>query len=277
MISKTNIFFSERAVYLSSMLLTCGHELISNTDYRWDGLKRGDKEFCFWQYTLKGRGELKFKDEIYSVKPGDAMLLTVPEDHCYYFPQDSNEWEFIFVTIYGRETMRIFRQLQKQTGVIAKFDKKSLPVQKAFDICHKSERNEIDNQYIASALSYDFLMSLVAYMRPAGQGEKGPPEFINKVNEYCLKNVDKAVCVNDMAKCAGYSRYHFTRLFKEYTGSSPQYFMNELRIRMAVRLLQTEQLSVKEIAQRCGFEDVSYFCKIFRKFQKVSPNEFRGI
>jgi AraC-like DNA-binding protein len=79
-----------------------------------------------------------------------------------------------------------------------------------------------------------------------------------------------------MAKCAGYSRYHFTRLFKQYMGNSPQYFMNELRIRMAVRFLQTEQLSIKEIAQRCGFDDVSYFCKIFRKFQKVSPNEFRG-
>jgi len=274
---KSNIFFSDRSVHLSSMLLTCGHELITSCDYRWDGLRRGDKEFCFWQYTLKGRGELKFKDKVYAVKPGEAMLLTVPEDHYYYFPEDSDSWEFVFITIYGRETMRLFRQLRKQTGVIAKFDKDSVPVQKAFSICQKSEKNEIDNQYAASALAYDFLMSLIDYVRPAGQGESGPPKFINRVHEYCLVNIDKPVSVNDMAKCAGYSRYHFTRLFKEHMGSSPQYFMNELRIRMAVRLLQTEQLSVKEIAQRCGFEDVSYFCKIFRKFQKVSPNEFRGM
>ncbi len=274
---KANIFFPERAVHLSSMLLNCGHELITSTDYRWDGHTRGDKEFCFWQYTLKGHGELKFKDKIYSVNPGDAMLLTVPEDHCYYFPQNSDSWEFIFVTIYGRETMRLFRQLQKQAGVIARFDIDSLPVQKAFSIINKSEKNEIENQYTASSLSYDFLMTLIDYARPAEQGESGPPEFIRRVNDYCLKNINRSASVNDMAKCAGYSRYHFTRLFKKYTGSSPQYFMNELRIRMAVRLLQTEQLSIKEIAQRCGFEDVSYFCKIFRKFQKVSPNEFRGI
>ncbi len=274
---KSNIFFPDRVVHLSSMLLSCGHQVITSCDYRWDGLKRGDKEFCFWQYTLKGRGELKFKDKIYSVNPGEAMLLIVPEEHCYYFPQNSDSWEFIFVTIYGRETMRIFRQIQKQVGVIARFDIDSPPVQKAFSICQKSENNEIDNQYIASALCYDFLMSLVDYVRPAGQGDNRPPEFINRVNDYCLRNIDKAVIVNDMAKCAGYSRYHFTRLFKEYTGSSPQYFMNQLRIRMAVRLLQTERLSVKEIAQRCGFEDASYFCKIFRKFQKVSPNEFRGM
>ena len=274
---KSNIFFSDRAVHLSSMLLTCGHELITSCDYRWNGLRRGDKEFCFWQYTLKGRGELKYKDKIYTVTPGEAMLLTVPEDHYYYFPEDSDCWEFIFITLYGRETMRLFRQLRKQTGVIAKFGKNSQLVQKAFSICKKIEQNKIENQYIASALAYDFLMSMMDYVRPMGQGKREFPEFISRVHNYCLKNIDKPVSVNDMAKCAGYSRYHFTRLFKEHTGTGPQYFMNELRIRMAVQLLQTERLSVKEIAQRCGFEDVSYFCKIFRKFQKVSPNEFRGM
>ncbi len=274
---KANIFFPDRAVHLSAMLLGCGYQLITSRDYRWDGLKRGDKEFCFWQYTLSGRGELRIADKIYSVNPGAAMLLTIPEDHCYYFPDNSDSWEFIFITIHGREAMRLFRQLRRQAGVIVEFDKDSPPVQKAFSICRKSEKNEIDNQYTASALVYDFLMSLIDYIRPAEPGESGPPEFINRVYDYCLKHVDKQVNVNDMAKCAGYSRYHFTRLFKQYMGSSPQYFMNELRIRMAVRLLQTEQLRIKEIAQRCGFEDVSYFCKIFRKFQKVSPNEFRGM
>ncbi|MDD5597727.1 MAG: AraC family transcriptional regulator [Victivallaceae bacterium] len=273
---KANIFFPQRAVRLSAMLLTCGRQLINSCDYRWDGLKRGDKEFCFWQYTFSGRGALRFKDKTYSVNSGEAMLLTVPEDHCYYFPADSDSWEFVFVTMHGREAMRLFRELRRRSGVVAKFDPDSLPVRKAVSICRKSENNEIDSQYTASALAYDFLMSLINYVRPSGQGESRPPEFISRVYDYCLKNIDKAVTVSDMAKCAGYSRYHFTRLFKQFMGESPQYFMSELRIRMAVRLLQTEQLSIKEIAQRCGFGDMSYFCKIFRKFQKVSPNEFRG-
>ncbi|MFA6716899.1 MAG: AraC family transcriptional regulator [Victivallaceae bacterium] len=273
---KANIFFPERAVHLSAMLLTCGRQLVNSCDYCWDGLKRGDKEFCFWQYTYNGRGALRFKDKIYSVNPGEAMLLTVPEDHCYYFPADSDCWEFIFITMHGREAMRLFRELRQRCGVVAEFNRASAPVQKAISICRQSRNNEIDSQYTASALAYDFLMSLINDVRPSGQGESRPPEFISRVYDYCLKHIDKPVSVNDMAKCAGYSRYHFTRLFKQYMGNSPQYFMNELRIRMAVRFLQTEQLSIKEIAQRCGFDDVSYFCKIFRKFQKVSPNEFRG-
>ena len=274
---KVNILFPDRAVRLSSMLLSCGHQLITSSDYYWDGLRRGDKEFCFWQYTLSGRGELRIKDEIYPVNPGQAMLLTIPENHCYYFPSDSNSWEFIFITMHGREIMRLFRQLRQETGVIAEFAEDSLPVQKAWSICRMTEKNEIGSQYIASSLAYDFVMSLIDYVRPAGQRESRPPEFINRVYDYCSKNIDRQISVDDMAKCAGYSRSHFTRLFKQYMGNSPQHFMNEFRIRMAVRLLQTEQLRIKEIAQRCGFDDVSYFCKIFRKFQKVSPNEFRGM
>jgi AraC-like DNA-binding protein len=226
---------------------------------------------------LKGRGELKYKGDIFPVRPGEAMLLTVPEEHCYYFPSDSESWEFIFITMYGREVMRIFHELRQKTGAIAKFSKDSIPVNKAFSICEKTENDDIRNQYEASAMAYDFLMSMVDYIYPAGQGGRGRPEFIDRVYDYCMVHIGDTVKVDDMARCAGYSRYHFTRLFKHYMGVSPQNFMRDIRIRVAVRLLQTEQLSVKEVATRCGFEDVSYFCKIFRKYQNVSPNEFRGM
>ena len=273
---KKNILFADRTVRLYSMLLSCGYETVRSTDYRWDGLKRGNKEFCFWQYTLKGKGALRYRDKTYSVNPGEAMLLTVPEDHCYYFPGDSNEWEFIFVTMYGREVMRLFEEVRRHTGVISSFKKYSLPVKKAHAICRRVEKGDVYSQYAASSAAYDFLMSLLDYARPAESSAGGQPEFIKRVYDYCLNNIDKDISVNDMAACAGYSRFHFSRLFKEHMGVSPHYFMNELRIRLAVRLLQTERLSIKEIAVRCGFEDVSYFCKTFRKFQKVSPNEFRG-
>ncbi|MDD5728485.1 MAG: AraC family transcriptional regulator [Victivallales bacterium] len=255
------------------MLLSCGHEQVGSCDYRWDGLKRGNKEFCFWQYTLGGRGALRFRDQVYPVLPGQAMLLAVPEDHCYYLPGDSDSWEFIFITMYGGEIMRLFYQLRKHSGMLAAFAVDSPPVKKAFSICRESKENKITDQYEASTLAYDFIMTLIADAGPAGKDCR--PEFIARVHEHCLKNISRPVTVDDMAGAAGYSRYHFTRLFKQYTGNSPHYFLTELRIRMAIRLLQTERLTIKEIALRCGFDDTSYFCKIFRKYRKMSPKEFR--
>ena len=47
-------------------------------------------------------------------------------------------------------------------------------------------------------------------------------------------------------------------------------------MRLAVRLLQTTTASVKEIAAQCGFDDVSYFCKVFRKVHSLTPGEYRS-
>ena len=46
-------------------------------------------------------------------------------------------------------------------------------------------------------------------------------------------------------------------------------------MRLAVRLLQTSAGSVKEVAAACGYEDTSYFCKVFRKFYGTTPAGFR--
>ena len=47
-------------------------------------------------------------------------------------------------------------------------------------------------------------------------------------------------------------------------------------MRLAVRLLQTSTASVKEISAQCGFDDVSYFCKVFRKVHSLTPGEYRS-
>ncbi|MDD5727110.1 MAG: AraC family transcriptional regulator [Victivallales bacterium] len=255
------------------MLFGGGHELVLDQKYRWDGLKRGTEELCIWQYTLKGRGELRFKNRIYPVLPGQAMLLMVPEDHCYYFPAGAESWEFIFINMYGSEIIRLFNQLRNRSNPIVEFAPDSPPILQAINICHLIEDDQIIDQYQASALAYNFMMALVSDIIQDEKSQR--PAFINRVYEYCLQNIHRTITIDDMARCAGYSTYHFARLFKQYAGNSPHSFLNELRIRMAVRLFQTGCLSVKEVALRCGFEDSSYFCKVFRKHQKVSPKKFR--
>jgi AraC-like DNA-binding protein len=270
-----NIFFPEKSLKLHSMLNSCGYEYVTSTSYRWDGLRRGNKDFCFWQYTLSGRGTLRFDDEQYELHPGDAMLLTVPENHLYFFPPDSDHWEFIFVTMHGSEIMRLFRDLRKYTGPVVSFKDDSETVKMAWDIIESSKTSTITSKYESSAIAYSFIMSMLDYIKPVESGAGGRPEFIDKVYDYCMKNIDQQITVDDLAQIAGYSRFHFSRLFRQYEGMAPMNFLNELRVKMAIRLLQAEKLSVKETAQRCGFEDVSYFCKVFRKYQKISPGGFR--
>jgi AraC-like DNA-binding protein len=110
---------------------------------------------------------------------------------------------------------------------------------------------------------------------PGGVKANSNDAIIKTVVDYCMDHISEPISVDDLAEVAGYSRYHFSRMFSASQGMSPGAFVKDLRLKHAERLLQTELMSVKEIADACGFEDDSYFCKAFRKAYKISPGEYR--
>ena len=68
---------------------------------------------------------------------------------------------------------------------------------------------------------------------------------------------------------------YFCRLFKAVTDKTPMEYLNSYRIeKAAAKLLSTDE-SVTDIAYSCGFNDLSYFIKVFRDFKGISPKQFR--
>lgn len=71
------------------------------------------------------------------------------------------------------------------------------------------------------------------------------------------------------------SRRRFNELFKKQYGITPNDYLTELKIDAAKSLLVDNGLSVKSIAELCGFDDIYYFCKIFKNHIGLTPTEFR--
>ncbi len=66
--------------------------------------------------------------------------------------------------------------------------------------------------------------------------------------------------------------------FKRFTSQTLFEYINMVRIRKSKELLlYNKKIQIKEIAHLVGFQDVSYFCLTFRKLEKMSPTEFRGL
>ena len=66
------------------------------------------------------------------------------------------------------------------------------------------------------------------------------------------------------------------RIFKDALGMRPMEYVNQVRIEMAKSLLLYSDLSVREIGQKCGFQNTNYFNKIFKKFEHLTPLEYRN-
>jgi AraC-like DNA-binding protein len=78
-----------------------------------------------------------------------------------------------------------------------------------------------------------------------------------------------------LAQTANISVSHLRHLFKSQTGITPTKFIKQVRMENAEQLLRTTFLSVKEIMNRVGIPNQSYFSREFKKMYGLAPNEYR--
>ena len=103
----------------------------------------------------------------------------------------------------------------------------------------------------------------------------GLPPFVCEVEQFCRRNFSYPIGVEDMARVARMSRYHFSRKFERARGIPPGRYLASVRLGEATRLLSHGGYSVKEIAAQCGYRDANYFCKVFRRSFGTSPGKHR--
>lgn len=95
----------------------------------------------------------------------------------------------------------------------------------------------------------------------------------NYINEHFAEDLS----LEQVADLAGFSKYHFTRLFKQYTDTSFYKYLNQKRIDYAKTLLLDPDLPVIDVALQCGFSSLSAFLRMFKQLNKCTPTEFRNM
>jgi AraC family transcriptional regulator, arabinose operon regulatory protein len=86
---------------------------------------------------------------------------------------------------------------------------------------------------------------------------------------------DSRLSVKELAEEVYLSETHFRRIFQDVFATSPIAYLRQRRIDRACALLRTTSLSVKEIAQRCGFNDISFFSRVFHHLAGSTPANYR--
>lgn len=98
---------------------------------------------------------------------------------------------------------------------------------------------------------------------------------VSKAVDYINNNIENNLTIDTIAKSASLSRYHFIRLFKTITGSTPMQYVTKARIEHSKRLIRSTGLSLAIIAMTCGFASQSHFSKAFRAYTGTTPSQFR--
>ena len=82
------------------------------------------------------------------------------------------------------------------------------------------------------------------------------------------------ISLDDLSRIAGMNPKYFCRYFRSLTGRTPIDYLNYYRIECASEMLSTKDITIREVAISCGFNDESYFIKTFNKYKGITPKQF---
>jgi len=121
---------------------------------------------------------------------------------------------------------------------------------------------------------YDWVLSM--WRSAEGRAEKDRlPEPVRLAMAYMDEHYRRPIGLDEIARRAGVSKHHLCRLFRRHTGQTPILYLRKKRVEEAARLLRQTSLSVERIACETGFDNASYFGKVFRSLLGLSPGQFR--
>ena len=96
------------------------------------------------------------------------------------------------------------------------------------------------------------------------------------VLHYIHENLTERILVNQLCRKAYLSRNNFFKSFKEQFGVTPLEYINQERIKLAKQLLSQKQKSITQVSTQCGFTDVNYFIRIFKKIEGITPGLYQS-
>jgi AraC family transcriptional regulator of arabinose operon len=145
---------------------------------------------------------------------------------------------------------------------------------------------ETDDEFSAVSIENNIFEMLLAVLRASRENtrkektmtvmERRHYERLKQIRADMLKSCAATHNVRKLAREAGISPERFAALYKKFFGGSPVSDIIDARVSMAKKTLLYSMKSVKETARECGFADLHYFSRIFRRRPGVSPSEYRA-
>lgn len=240
-----------------------GHqaERINHTDFLFIFCHRGQG----WFRTEHAQGKLN---------AGQLLLLPAGEAHAYAASTEQ-PWSIYWSHFQGQAASNCMDFLElspSQPLLTLSRWRELIPV--VTDLLNLQTQR---HQFTAAVVAASLLQRIVAELPRLTATAQAPTGFdLLALERFMIDNSHRDLDLDDFAQFAGLSRFHFSKKFKQFTGSSPMRYFNQIRVKIACQLLDTTTDTIRQIASHLGFEDPYYFSRLFKKMMGVSPQHYRS-
>lgn len=209
--------------------------------------------------------------DIIIVNPGCTHEATVIEDISYRVLM----FELVSQFAQDKTANRILRPFVNNTSVFLPIIKDNDVLEIINHIFKITEEKRDGFPLMQLGLVYQLLSILfekhqdTRYIRPVAEGR------LREIIEYITDHYCEDITSADICEMFGYDQSYFCRLFKSVVGVRPMEYIRVLRLEKARRMLINNDINISKIALECGFSDVNYFTRCFRKHYGLTAGEYR--
>lgn len=235
-------------------------------------------------YLFSGKVRYLIDDNLFDINAGDIVLINKNKLHMTKKPE----------TIYGEnikiyitddnvdslgENSEMFKECFDYIHITVPENKKKHidSIFKKFRAEYKNNdlfSTQLVNNYIYEILSNIYKLIFVDNEDNLGDISTQSNE-INIAIRYVYNNYGERLTLSEVAKMVNMNPSYFSRYFKKVTGITFMDYVNNIRIKNAVSLITDTNMSLTDIAQACGFNNQSYFCRQFQKIIGCSAGKYK--
>ena len=235
---------------------------------------------CLCFIVLEGKGQLSYGERIYPLSQGDIVFIDCWKPYSHSTGGKKEElWALQWCHFYGPSLPAIYAKYCERGGgpVIHPSDIKPYT-----DVLDELYRLASSEDYIRDMRINENLSALLTCLmseswhpgRRRGYREK---QDVQQVKEYLDGHFQEKLSLESAAEQFFINKHYLARLFKEQYGVTFTAYLQQVRITHAKQLLRFTDKKIEEIGLECGCGDLTYFSRMFKKIEGVSPREYRSL
>lgn len=222
--------------------------------------------------VLSGKGSFTYDEKEITLYSNDIIFIDCKKKYSHR-SSSTDPWELIWVHFNGVLIENYYKLYYKKSG---SFSLNSEKPSDLIDILLQLIDMTIYENTTTELLCSNLLNSLVTKtLTLSDENSKSKYKNIVQIKKYIDENFQNQLTLDMIAEAFFVSKYHMSREFKKKYGITINNYITNKKTTLAKELLRFTDKSINEISILCGINDNSYFNKVFKKVEKLSPSEYR--
>lgn len=212
--------------------------------------------------------EIHYKNDEFIGDENSFIFLNCHEPHLYKALENT---EYHWIHFKGNATKNYYDRLFENNGCVFSL-KNNWQIPNCLDRIISMLENERVDEHESSVMIHQILLELE---KISNQDEHSLEGTVKQAIAFIEGHYGEKIDLHAIASHVNVSPFHFSRVFKKHTNFTPHQYLINYRINTAKSLLFSSNLSINEIALKCGFNNVAYFTTTFKNQTNFSPKKYR--